>query len=444
MWFVAKKFFKMRSVPTFVPSWPKLVFVHAANEAGPVRLCLARHATNGPPDPRTEEATMREALLCAREGITINIFLLSSWNQTEDDIRFARRLAETPHRRFVAALEDRAGNVLSSLTIQSDPGNPLDVLSQQHEGITMDANGYIYVVNENGGGDINHPQIWVYAPASAPNQAPTVVNLINPVTSMLENTSTSADVKVADLALTDDGIGTNVYSLSGADAAHFRVDSTGLYIKAGTVLDFETKPTFNVTVNVDDTSVGATPDASTNYALNLVNVLNEGNGPMLYISEVAPWSSGNSAVAADWFELTNSGTSAVDITGWKMDDNSNSFASSVALNGITSIAAGESVIFIEGGAAQVTAFVNTWFGGVLPAGLQIGTYTGSGIGLSTSGATTGNAFASFRNTSFIVTAFSEQMFKNRYVLREKLFFESTPGSERNHAIGFQLAFGVRF
>ena len=29
-----------------------------------------------PPDPRTEEATMREAMLCAREGITINIFLL--------------------------------------------------------------------------------------------------------------------------------------------------------------------------------------------------------------------------------------------------------------------------------------------------------------------------------------------------------------------------------
>ena len=35
-----------------------------------------------PPDPRTENATLREAQLCAREGITINIFLLSSWNQT--------------------------------------------------------------------------------------------------------------------------------------------------------------------------------------------------------------------------------------------------------------------------------------------------------------------------------------------------------------------------
>ena len=30
------------------------------------------------------------------------------------------------------------------------------------------------------------------------------------------------------------------------------------------------------------------------------------------ITEVAPWSSGNSAVEADWFELTNLGSNAVD------------------------------------------------------------------------------------------------------------------------------------
>lgn len=48
-----------------------------------------------PPDPRTEEATMREANLCSREGITINIFLLPSWSQTSEDIRFAQRMAET-------------------------------------------------------------------------------------------------------------------------------------------------------------------------------------------------------------------------------------------------------------------------------------------------------------------------------------------------------------
>jgi uncharacterized protein with von Willebrand factor type A (vWA) domain len=35
-----------------------------------------------PPDPRTEGATLREAQLRAREGITTNVFLLASWNQT--------------------------------------------------------------------------------------------------------------------------------------------------------------------------------------------------------------------------------------------------------------------------------------------------------------------------------------------------------------------------
>jgi uncharacterized protein with von Willebrand factor type A (vWA) domain len=57
-----------------------------------------------PPDSRTEEATMREAKLCQREGITINIFLLSSWNQSEEDVRFAYKLAESTKGRvfFVA------------------------------------------------------------------------------------------------------------------------------------------------------------------------------------------------------------------------------------------------------------------------------------------------------------------------------------------------------
>jgi uncharacterized protein with von Willebrand factor type A (vWA) domain len=54
-----------------------------------------------PPDPRTEEATLREAMLCAREGITINIFLLSNWNQSEEDVRFAYKIAERTKGRVV-------------------------------------------------------------------------------------------------------------------------------------------------------------------------------------------------------------------------------------------------------------------------------------------------------------------------------------------------------
>lgn len=52
-----------------------------------------------PPDPLTEEATMREALACAKEQITINMFLVPSWSQSEEDIRFAYRVAESTKGR---------------------------------------------------------------------------------------------------------------------------------------------------------------------------------------------------------------------------------------------------------------------------------------------------------------------------------------------------------
>ncbi len=135
---------------------------------------------------------------------------------------------------------DRAGTVSSTLTIAGDADNPQPVPEQSHEGLAMDPSGKLYVVSETGGGDIDHPQLWVYAPSATP--AP----------------------------------------------------------------------------------------------------------PNLIVSEVSPWSSGNSPYAADWFEVTNKGTQAVDLTGWKVDDSSNAYATAVALNGISSIAPGQSVIFIEG------------------------------------------------------------------------------------------------
>jgi uncharacterized protein with von Willebrand factor type A (vWA) domain len=60
-----------------------------------------------PPQRRTESATLREAQLCAREGITINIFLLSTWNQSREDVRFAYRVAESTRGRvfFTAGRE---------------------------------------------------------------------------------------------------------------------------------------------------------------------------------------------------------------------------------------------------------------------------------------------------------------------------------------------------
>lgn len=285
---------------------------------------------------------------------------------------------------------DRNGAISSTLTIVTDPGNPLNAPSQQHEGLTMDRNGNLYIVNENGGGDIDHPQLWVYAPSSSSNQAPTAVALTNTTNSVLENSNTTSSVKISDILVTDDGLGTNNLSLSGTDASIFEITGAGLYIKAGTVLDYETKTSYNVTINVDDATVGTAPDASVNFILSITDVVVESSqAATVSISEVAPWSSSNSLVGADWFEVTNNGNTALDITGWKIDDGSKSFAAALALNGITSIAPGESVIFLETSASNsasvIANFKSAWFGTNVPANLQVGSYTGSGAGLSTGG-----------------------------------------------------------
>lgn len=93
---------------------------------------------------------------------------------------------------------------------------------------------------------------------------------------------------------------------------------------------------------------------------------------------------------ADWWEVTNYGSSAVDITGWKFDDSTFLFANSVALNGVTSINAGESVAFLEtttldsGTVATLISSFRTFWGGSA-ASAQIGYYAGSGISFGSGG-----------------------------------------------------------
>jgi hypothetical protein len=91
----------------------------------------------------------------------------------------------------------------------------------------------------------------------------------------------------------------------------------------------------------------------------------------------------SSGSTPDWFELTNDGSSAVSLTGWKMDDGSFNLAAAVALSGITSIGAGESVIFIESAGGTGIASFRSFWGGL--ANVQVGYYSGSGVGLSSGG-----------------------------------------------------------
>lgn len=99
----------------------------------------------------------------------------------------------------------------------------------------------------------------------------------------------------------------------------------------------------------------------------------------------------------DWFELTNFSGSAISLTGWRMDDNSFSITNSVELLGVTTIGAGESVVFIENTAADpnttLNGFRSFWFGGSVPSGFQVGYYNGAGAGVGFS--STGDAVTLF-------------------------------------------------
>lgn len=126
----------------------------------------------------------------------------------------------------------------------------------------------------------------------------------------------------------------------------------------------------------------------------------------LIISEIDPTGSSTSTYAADWFELTNTGTTAIDISGWKIDDNSNSFSNAVALRGVTSIGAGQSAIFLESTTSASTtdttinnAFIAAWFGANTPSNLLIGNYGGSSVGLSASS----DAVNIFNGTGTLIT-----------------------------------------
>jgi uncharacterized protein YjiK len=281
---------------------------------------------------------------------------------------------------------DRTGAVSSSLRLRRDADNALSVAEQTIEGISMDDAGTLYVVSEQGGG-LNHPQLWVYQPTATPDAAPTAVSLTSSSSSLPESTSTAGRHKLADVDVTDaDGLGVNDLAVTGPDAADFEVDDTGLYLKAGVALDYEAKSTYSVSVTADDTTVGATPDVTSSaYTLTITNVADGGGSTGVIVSEVAPWGSSAAGYAADWWELTNTGTEPVDLTGWKMDDNSASIGTAVALNGVSLLQPGQSAILLEGDATKVTSFETAWFGGAPPAGVQVGYYSGGGVGLSTGG-----------------------------------------------------------
>ncbi|MCA9171993.1 MAG: hypothetical protein KDB23_30210, partial [Planctomycetales bacterium] len=107
--------------------------------------------------------------------------------------------------------------------------------------------------------DVNEPPSVSFSPAN---------DLID------ENTETSSAVFIADIMVVDDALGTSTISLSGTDAASFSISGTPqsgyqLLLNAGVTLNATAKPTYDVSVSVDDPSIGATPDDSADFMLTV-------------------------------------------------------------------------------------------------------------------------------------------------------------------------------
>jgi len=104
------------------------------------------------------------------------------------------------------------------------------------------------------------------------NEAPTGVALANTTTSVAENTSTATRIKVADIIVTDDALGSLTITLTGTDAASFEVDGLALYLKSGVSLDFETQASYAVTVSVEDTSLTDSTPVTAGFTLTVTDV----------------------------------------------------------------------------------------------------------------------------------------------------------------------------
>jgi autotransporter-associated beta strand protein len=126
--------------------------------------------------------------------------------------------------------------------------------------------GNRYVVDYTSGTDNNDVTLTV-----SNNAAPTAVVLTPTSVNLSEAADTSSAIILSDISITDDAFGTNTLSLSGTHAGLFEIVAGQLRLKAGTSLNFEINPSYQVTVQVDDESVGSTPDATAVFTLNITN-----------------------------------------------------------------------------------------------------------------------------------------------------------------------------
>ncbi|HTY88827.1 MAG TPA: CotH kinase family protein [Candidatus Acidoferrum sp.] len=103
--------------------------------------------------------------------------------------------------------------------------------------------------------------------------------------------------------------------------------------------------------------------------------------PHLVITEVMSSEAKGSLTTSDWWELSNLGNFAVNLQGYRFDDDHHSFSDAETITNAVNIAPGESIVLVED--LTPDAFRAWWGSQHLPARLQMITYPN--IGFSSSG-----------------------------------------------------------
>jgi len=117
-------------------------------------------------------------------------------------------------------------------------------------------NGYAVTVRVTDSGGLSVDQTLTVT-VSDVNEAPTAVAVTPLAPTLSEGTDTSVPVKIADIAVTDDALGSETLTLSGADAALFEITGNELFLKAGVTLNFQQKSTYDVTITATDAALAA-------------------------------------------------------------------------------------------------------------------------------------------------------------------------------------------
>jgi hypothetical protein len=120
------------------------------------------------------------------------------------------------------------------------------------------ANSYTIRVKATDSGGLSTEEAFVVT-VNDVNEAPQI-SLVNAVTSLPENADSSAGIDIADIVIADDALGSRTLWLSGADSSKFKISGSTLRIRPGAVLDLETNPSLDVSININDAAVGSSPD----------------------------------------------------------------------------------------------------------------------------------------------------------------------------------------